>query len=60
MICYNYIFSITINFLIAENRVFENLRSFIQNIKIMRIMKNSFFLYLSHYFEIKFYDSFTD
>jgi len=46
MICYNYIFSITINFLIAENRVFENLRSFIQNIKIMRIMKNSFFLYL--------------
>jgi len=43
MICYNYIFSITINFLIPENRVFENSQSFVQNIKIMRIMKYDHF-----------------
>ncbi len=42
MICYNYIFSITINFLIPENRVFEN-SQFVQNIKIMRIMKYDHF-----------------
>jgi len=49
MICYNYIFSITINFLIAENRVFENSRSFVQNIKIMRVMKYDHFYCLKSF-----------